>query len=131
MYGVTTVSMDTYTRKEVEFTAESEMSTIRFSMNLPGILSLCKDAKYKMPYIKYEDLDKDVDDKIKILNLEDLNLQKDEVGLSGSLTKVKRTFVKEYRKRDQEIIRTDENGIEEIFGFLKKHGYLGGIARDE
>ena len=131
MYGVTTINMETYTCKEIEFTAESEMSTIRFSMNLPGILSLCKDAKYKMPYIKYEDMNKDVDDKIIFLNLEDLGLQKDEVGLNGSLTKVKRTFVKEYRKRDQEIVRTDENGIEEIFEFLKKHGYLGGKARDE
>lgn len=131
MAGVTAIQLDNCTQEEVQFTAENEMSTIQFSMKLPGVLSLSKDSKYKMPYIRYEDMNKDVDDRIEILTLEDLSLKNDEVGLSGSLTKVKRTFVKEYRKRDQEIVKTDEDGIEEVFQFLQKYGYIGGKVRDE
>ncbi len=130
MAGVTEFHEETIKQNRVEFTSENEMKKIRFSMKLPGVLSLSKDAKYKLPYIRYEDLNQDVEDRIQILSMEDLGLSPVEVGIQGSLTKVKRTFVKEYKLRDQEVIGVDDEGIEKIYDFLKLHGYLGGKTHD-
>ncbi|SDI35895.1 electron transfer flavoprotein subunit beta/FixA family protein [Proteiniclasticum ruminis] len=126
MTGVTEFHLSGMEQGRVEFTSENELKRIRFSMKLPGILSLSKDAKYKLPYIRYEDVNLNVDQFIQTLTLEDLDLDIAEVGLQGSLTKVKRTFVKEYKLRNQEVIGTDEDGIERIYQFLKNNGYIGG-----
>lgn len=131
MTGVTELHMDAMEKSRIEFTSENEMKRIRFSMQLPGILSLCKDAKYKMPYIRYEDVNQNVDQFIQTLTMEDLGLHAAEVGIEGSLTKVKRTFVKEYKLRNQEVIGTNEEGIEKIYQFLKNNGYIGGEKHDE
>lgn len=131
MYNIVDFHMDAMNDRQVEFTTENEVKRIRFSMKLPGVLSLSKDAKYKLPYIRYEQMSNEVGESIRILNAEDLGLGADEVGLLGSKTKVKRTFVKEYMKRDQEVITTDAEGIEKIYEFLKKNGYVGGKVQDE
>jgi electron transfer flavoprotein beta subunit len=131
MYNIVQFYMDTMKNRQVEFTVENEMKRIRFSMKLPGILSLSKDAAYRLPYIGYEEMNRETGDRITILNAEDLGFDAHEVGIKGSKTKVKRTFVKEYRKRDQETISTDADGIEKIYQFLQKNGYVGGKVRDE
>lgn len=106
------------------FSVESDKAIATYEMPLPGVLSLQKESKYKLPYIKYEDMNREVDSQIYIITNEELNFKPNEVGLKGSLTKVNRTFVKEYQKRDQLVVANDEEGIEAVYAFLKKKGFL-------
>lgn len=106
------------------FSVDSELAIATYAMNLPGVLSLTKESKYKLPYIKYEDMNREVDDQIVTITNEDLNLMPNIIGVKGSLTKVNRTFVKEYEKRDQLVVGTDEDGIERVYAFLKEKGYI-------
>lgn len=103
---------------------DGELSVSTYEMNLPGILSLQKESKYKLPYIKYEDINRDVKEQIKFVTNEDLKFKPQEVGLKGSLTKVNRTFVKEYQKRDQIVVSNDDQGIETVYAYLKEKGFL-------
>jgi electron transfer flavoprotein beta subunit len=106
------------------FTVDSEVCTSTYEVALPAVLSLQKESKYKLPYIKYEDLNRDVKCKIDMISNTELNLKPDKVGLKGSLTKVSRTFVKEYEKRDKVIVSNDEEGIERVYSFLKEKGFV-------
>lgn len=109
---------------KVIFTVDSENSVDTYEVKLPTILSLEKASKYKLPYIKYEDLNKEVKNNIKMISNNDLNLDLNEIGIKGSLTKVSRTFVKEYKKRDQVVVKNDEEGIEKVYLFLKEKGFV-------
>lgn len=106
------------------FTVDNESSTLIYEMKLPGILSLQKTNKFKLPYIKFDNLNMDVSDRINIISNDDLKLNPTYVGLKGSLTKVNRTFVKEYEKREKVIVGTDEDGIDKVYLFLKSKGFL-------
>lgn len=106
------------------FTVENETSISTYEVALPAILSLQKESKYKLPYIKYEDLKKEVKHRINIISNDDLDFEQSEVGLKGSLTKVNRTFVKEYEKRDKVVVHNDEEGIERVYLYLKEKGFV-------
>lgn len=108
----------------VVFDVDGETSTCTYEMSLPGVLSIQKESKYKLPYIKYADIDRDVDDSITIVTKDDLNLNFTLMGLKGSLTKVSRTFVKEYEKRDKMVVKVDEEGINIVYHYLKEKGYV-------
>lgn len=103
---------------------EDELSIRTYNMNMPGIISVNKDSKYKMPYIKKQNMDMDVSKFIKVISNEDLNIPKDKLGVKGSLTKVNRTFVKEYGLRDKTLVTNDQEGIDSVYRFLKNHGYI-------
>jgi electron transfer flavoprotein beta subunit len=106
------------------FTVEDEGCVTTYELTLPAMLSLRKESKYKLPYIKYEDLKKDVSDKINMVSNRTLNFDTSKVGLKGSLTKVTSTFVKEYKKRDKIIVSNNEEGIERVYSFLKEKGFV-------
>ncbi|MFA9423189.1 MAG: electron transfer flavoprotein subunit beta/FixA family protein [Sedimentibacter sp.] len=124
MSNVVRIDEDRFNEESVVFTVDSEIKESIYEMKMPGVISLNKDSKYKMPYIKYEDLNKDVKDKINIISNSELDLMENEVGVKGSLTKVNRTFVKEYKKRAKNIVKNDEEGIGFVFKFLKDNGYI-------
>lgn len=112
------------TEDRAVFTVDSETTVSKYEMKLPGILSLSKDSKYKLPYIKYKDLNKDVQGHISIITNKELQLDINKVGFKGSLTKVNRTFVKEYEKRSSLILKNDEHGITQVYEFLKDKDYI-------
>ncbi len=106
----------------VEVDEEHSIST--YEIELPAILSLQKESKYKLPYIKYADTEKDVSDHIQIIDNTTLGFDLSEVGIDGSLTKVSRTFVKKMSKSDQLVVKNDEVGIQKVYTFLKEKGFV-------
>lgn len=106
----------------VDIDGEYEVST--YEIELPAILSVIKESKYKLPYIKYKDIELDVNDRITIITNESLQLLPQDVGIEGSLTKVSRTYVKKMEKVDQLFLKNDEAGIEAVYTFLKTKGFI-------
>jgi len=95
-----------------------------YALSLPAVLSLQKDCPYKLPYVRYEDLNKKVSDRLHVVNCLDLGLSRDEVGFDGSKTKVIKTFVKPMTRQDKLEVFNDETGIQVVYDFLKEKGYL-------
>jgi electron transfer flavoprotein beta subunit len=124
MSHIILIDENKFTESKAVFTVEDELSTSTYELELPGILSIQKESNYKMPYIKLKDINRDVSDRINIISNSELQLGPEEIGLKGSLTKVKRTFVKEYKKRDKHIVQNDEQGIETVYLFLKSKGFV-------
>ncbi len=110
------------TSATVDVDAEHSIST--YEIELPAILSLQKESKYKLPYVKYVDIEKDVSDRIQIIDNAMLGFDQSEVGIDGSLTKVSRTYVKKMSKNDRVIVKNDEAGIETVYAFLKEKGFV-------
>lgn len=124
MSNVIGIDETLFDESKAVFTVDSDRSVSTYEMKLPGILSLQKESKYKLPYIKYADIDREVKAQIKFITNEDLQFEPKEVGLKGSLTKVNRTFVKEYAKRNQVVVKNDDEGLETVYAFLKEKGFL-------
>ena len=103
---------------------ESEKTSSKYEIALPCILSIGKESKYKLPFVKYKDLELYVRDKISVITNEELQFSKDEVGIEGSLTKVNRTYVKKLDKKEKVIVRNDDEGIEVVYQFLKTKGFV-------
>ena len=105
----------------IEVTRGDEIYT--YQITLPAILSFSIDSGYKMPFVKYEDIDKDVDAKIDFFVSD---LTDDQVGLTGSKTVVKKTYVGNTKSKDQLHVALDQNGIDTVYNFLVEKGYLHG-----
>lgn len=103
---------------------DTENSDIDFEIALPAILSFSREGGYKLPYIKREEIDKDMSHRLFYQNREDLQLLENETGEYGSLTKVYATHTKEYSKKERQVVSVDEEGIETVFHFLKNKGLL-------
>ena len=106
------------------FTIDDEDKLITFEMSLPCLLSVSKDSKYKLKFVKSSDMHKDVEEKFFVLTNEDLQLPADKIGLKGSPTKVSKSFVKKLEKRKTEFIKCDDAGIEKIYKFLQSQGVV-------
>ncbi len=106
----------------VEVDADKVFAKYRISM--PAVLSLQKESKYKLPYIKYKDLELYVRDKIEIVDNALLRFEANEVGIEGSLTQVSSTFIRKMDKKHKLVIKNDEDGINKVFSFLKSKGFV-------
>lgn len=108
----------------LELSVDSDHHVMTFETQLPAVLSLQKDVPYKLPYVRYEDLNRDVSNRLKILSCEDLSLSKEDVGFDGSKTKVTKTFVKTLTRSDKIEVINDEAGIQVVYEFLKEKGFI-------
>ncbi|MDR3161105.1 MAG: hypothetical protein LBU28_05760 [Spirochaetaceae bacterium] len=107
-----------------EVEVESDESTSFYQIRLPAILSLNKESRYKLPYVSYKDLDMNVDDRFVIVSNKELGFSGDEVGLSGSPTNVRRTFVRKLdMKADRVIVQDDDAGMAAVYRLLREKGY--------
>lgn len=103
---------------------DAEKVFVKYKVVLPAILSLQKESKYKLPFIKYKDIDLYVRNRIEIIDNEVLGYEQHEVGIRGSLTQVFSTFAKKMDKKDKLVVKNDEEGINTVFSFLKSKGYV-------
>lgn len=108
----------------LELSVDHEDKIMTYALSLPAVLSLQKDCPYKLPYVRYEDLNKKVSDRLHVVNCKDLGLSREEVGFDGSKTKVIKTFVKPMTRQDKLEVFNDEAGIQVVYDFLKEKGYL-------
>lgn len=112
------------TDERLKVEVRSDDKSMLFSVKLPALLGISSESKYKLPYIKYENLKKDVSDKIHILTNAELQFPETEVGLKGSKTKVVKTYPKQLTEQKKVVVQTDEDGIEYVYQFLKEKGFL-------
>jgi electron transfer flavoprotein beta subunit len=103
---------------------DCEKTSSKYEIALPCILSIGKESKYKLPFVKFKNLGLDVRDRISVITNEELEFSEDEVGLEGSLTKVNRTYVKELHKKEKVVVGNDDEGIEVVYKFLKDKGFV-------
>jgi len=122
--NVISIKMSTLDSRRLELSVDHDQEIMSFALTLPALLSLQKEAAYKLPYVRYDDLNKVVSHRLQILALSDLDLDKDEVGFEGSKTKVVKTFTKTLIRQDKIEVTTDEHGIQTVYDFLKDKGFL-------
>jgi len=122
--NIINIKMNSLDLGRLELSADHDQEIMTFALKLPAVLSLQKEAPYKLPYVRYDDLNKEVSDRLDILSLNDTGLRKEDVGFDGSKTKVIKTFVKTQIKRDKIEVTTDEAGIQTVVDFLKDRGFL-------
>jgi electron transfer flavoprotein beta subunit len=103
---------------------DCEKNFSKYEMALPSVLSIGKESKYKLPFVKYKDLELNVRDRISVITNEELEFLQDEVGIYGSLTKVNRTFARKLHKKEKVVVRNDDEGIEVVYKFLKDKGFV-------
>lgn len=122
--NIISVKMNTLDSRRLELSADHDQEILTYALTLPAVLSLQKEAPYKLPYVRYEDLNKEVSGRLQILGLSELGLNKTDVGFEGSKTKVIKTFVKTLIRQDKIEVTTDEHGIQTVYDFLKDKGFL-------
>lgn len=103
---------------------DHDTSIMTFAVDLPAIISVHKDSAYKLPFVAYQDLNKDVSSRIRVITHLELGILPHECGLEGSKTKVARAFVQAVSKKDRVILNNDKDGIETVYWYLEEHGFL-------
>lgn len=124
MSGIVRIDPDQFSKDRAVFEVDEDDRVTTYQAALPAVLSLTRESGYKLPYPKYEDLQRDVSGEIQYVTAGDLGFTPETVGLKGSLTKVVKTYDKTFQKRDKTVVGVDEEGIEYVFSFLKEEGYL-------
>ncbi|MCF7914666.1 MAG: hypothetical protein K9L66_05830 [Spirochaetaceae bacterium] len=124
MSGITAVDFERFDSRRAVFEVEYESSVVTWEMALPAILSLDRESGYTLPYVKYEDFQRDVSGKLTIIGNPELGFEPGEVGSDGSLTEVVRTYTQRFETRERRIVRNDDAGIEDVFNFLLEKGFL-------
>ena len=118
------IEEESFTRSSATVKVESERSSITYEIALPALLSLTRDSSYRLPYVRYKNLNLDVSDKLQVVSNKLLGLSPNSVGLKGSLTKVLSTHTKKYETRDKIIVSSDDSGVEIVYEFLKNKGFI-------
>lgn len=124
MSSIVKVDEEKFTSDSVEFDVDTEVSVATYKMQLPAVLSLTRESKYKLPYIKRQEMSMDVGHRFKILTNNDLGFIPMEVGLKGSPTKVVKTYTKEFNNKGATFVKVNAAGIDIVYKFLKDKGYV-------
>jgi electron transfer flavoprotein beta subunit len=114
--------MITQSSAVVEVDGESSVTT--YEIGLPALLSLTRDAGYRLPYVRYKNLNLDVSDRLHIVTNGQLGFDPREVGLQGSRTQVVSTHAKKHETREKKVVKSGDDGVEVIYNFLKKNGFV-------
>lgn len=103
---------------------ETEWAVTTYEMELPAVLSITRESKYKLPYPSRVALSMDVSDRLTVIDNETLGFDPSEVGLKGSPTRVVKTYTKEFVQKGGVVVQVNEEGIDTVYHFLKDRGYL-------
>ncbi len=122
--NVVEIDADKFDKNQAVVGVDGEKAVSTYHVQLPAILSIQKESKYKLPHIKYKNLHLDVSANIQLITNDCLKFDEEEVGLAGSLTKVARTYPKKMDKKERIIVNNDDEGIEVVYQFLKSKGYV-------
>lgn len=106
----------------VEVDTENYLDTYRIPF--PAVLGVRRESKYRLPFVRYADLEMDVSDRLKIVDCQMLGIDPASTGLKGSATQVVKTYMQTYERKEKVVVQNDEEGIETVYRFLKENGYL-------
>lgn len=122
--GITKLEQMSGDYQTVRVEVDNGEETFLYEMNAPAVLSFSRESKYKLPFIRKENLYRDVSGQMYLLGRKELLLEKNETGLEGSLTRVVETYVRNYQKKDSLIVQADEAGVDLVYRYLKEKGIL-------
>ena len=118
------VSIDEMDGQKAVFSVDTEEERTTYEAALPAILSLTRDSGYKLPYPKREALERDFSESISFVDNSALAFFEGEAGLSGSKTRVVGTYTKSFEKKDRLVVKADDEGVETVFSYLEKNGFI-------
>ncbi len=108
----------------VQVEVDTDEALLQFSVALPALVAFQYAPQRKLPYIRYEELTRDVSGQLEIIGNEQLALSEAEVGLAGSLTQVKRLDTDRLYQKKPVVVQADSHGIETVYRFLEQNGFL-------
>lgn len=124
MSGISGIEMETFNQRSAVIEVEDERAVTAYEVDLPAILGLTRESGYRLPYVRYKNLNMDVKHRLNRLSNTDLGFDESEVGAKGSLTKVARVTTKKFQERNRHVVGIDEPGIETVYEFLKEKGFI-------
>lgn len=122
--GITKLEEQSIKDHTIECGVESDDCISQYSLELPVLLAVSRESRYSPPYVSYADLERYVDDKIEVVTNADLKMPAEKIGPRGSKTRVVDTYTRTLETRGQTIVRTDDEGIEYVYQFLKEKGFV-------
>lgn len=124
MSNIHRIDEENFNKSSACIEIEDESTLISYEIDLPAVLSLNRESSYRLPYVRYKNLNLDVSKKLNCISNNVLKFDKSDVGLNGSLTRVARTYTKKYQERETLVVGTDPMGIETVYDFLKEKKYV-------
>lgn len=124
MSFISRIDETSFSSSLARFEVEGEHAVSSYEIQMPAILGLSRTSGYRLPYVRYKNLNMDVSDRVTVIHNDVLCFDEDEVGLTGSRTKVVRTHVKTYKNRSQHVVTTDQEGIDTVYRFLKEKRFI-------
>ena len=103
---------------------ETDNAVARYTVCVPAVLGIAKESGYRLPFVRYADLNLDVDDRIEIVTNQRLRFESSEVGLAGSLTKVVSARPPQYENRQRVVVGDVDEGVEVVYRLLKDKGFV-------
>ncbi|MDR1468453.1 MAG: electron transfer flavoprotein subunit beta/FixA family protein [Spirochaetaceae bacterium] len=115
---------------EGQATAETddEDSVFTWGLRLPAVAGFVRRRDLRLPFVRYADLDKDVDDRLYRLSNAALGLKPEETGLAGSRTRVERTFAKTLPAKKQTVVYGSGESAAQVLALLRENGFPAEVA---
>lgn len=124
MVGVTGISFSESDERYIVFEVLHDDVCEKYSIRLPALLGISSESKAKLPFVSFQDLEKDVDDRITILSNHEMQIPIQKVGLNGSPTRVVKTHASKPNKKEQVVVHSDQRGVEFVYQYLREKGLL-------
>lgn len=125
MMGVLDMDWPECTKEQVIFHTQHDDETLcKYRVQLPALLGISFESKAKLPFVKFRDLEKEVDDRIIQVSNKELKMPREQLGLMGSPTRVVRSQARIFEKKEQIVVKVDPEGIDYVYQFLKAKEWL-------
>jgi electron transfer flavoprotein beta subunit len=124
MSGIVWIDPSQFNNTKAVFKRSEEMGLVTYEMRMPGILSVTRESRYTLPYLKLNDIKRDVSDDLTIITNQDLGFSENEVGTMGSPTKIMKTTPRRFQTKEGIIVHNDDEGILLVFNYLKQKRFL-------
>lgn len=124
MVGISTLVELNPQEKQVVVDVDGDAAIIRFAVALPAVLGFQSNPEFKIPYIRYEDQNRDVSSLIKVLENERFEKIEPEQTLNGFLTPLDNLKEDELRAKDPVFLHVDQEGIDKVYHWLEQKGFL-------
>lgn len=111
-------------KRRARVRVDGEAASYTFALRLPALLGFAWAPEPKLPYIRYPMMNRDLSDRVDVVTNEDLGFSAEQVGLTGSLTRVRKIEVKSFRSPNTRLVRPDDEGIETVYRFLREKGLV-------
>lgn len=124
MSAILKIDENSFLNEVPQIEVDTEHYVDTYEIPFPAVLGFRKESKYRLPFVRFADLNLEVSDRLQIIDHESLKVDLNCVGTKGSATKVVKTYTQTYENKEKIVVGNDEEGIETVYRFLKEKGYL-------